>query len=174
MSSLVILGFLFLLSTKNGGHENFSMRKCHASRARDHTLVYALETLKREWLKIESLGRASPAFRDGSSRVTFFFFFSHSSLFITISYLIDAPSINLLTGKFERTHPLKNIYFFFLQTRIEKYKYRLMGKIILGIINRLDPPPFAYYYRFPLMAKKERLRIYIYIYKPVIKISRKG
>lgn len=103
MSSLVILGFLFLLSTKNGGHENFSMRKCHASRARDHTLVYALETLKREWLKIESLGRLSATARP--------VFLSSLIPFYNLSYLIDAPSINLSTGKFERTHPLKNILF---------------------------------------------------------------
>lgn len=137
MSSLVILGFLFLLSTKNGGHENFSMRKCHASRARDHTLVYALETLKREWLKIESLGRAAGFPQWLVASFFFFFFFLTHPPFYNLSYLIDAPSINLLTGKFERTlFPLKKnmyVYIYILFHSLNKNRkiYRLMGKIIL-------------------------------------------
>lgn len=56
---------------------------------------------------------------------------------------------------------LWKIYFFFLQTtkipRIEKYN-SVNGWNYSENIYRLASLPFAYYYRFPLMVKKERDR----------------
>ena len=71
VSSLVILGFLFLLSTKNGGHENFSMRKCHARRAREtmHARLRARDI--KAWVV---KNRIRPAFRDRARSMVFFSF----------------------------------------------------------------------------------------------------